>query len=54
MMLHSDLNEKTLLELADSMAAAASSFNAHGYDTFIQARDTFKEFLHTVIEQFNK
>ena len=54
MMLDKDLNEKNLLELADSMAAAASSFSAHGYDAFIQARDSFKEALHTILEQISK
>jgi hypothetical protein len=41
--------ELYLLSMADNMAAAASAFNAHGYDTFIQARDEFKEKLHEII-----
>lgn len=32
--------KEEILQLADSMAAAAASFNAHGYDSFIQARQT--------------
>lgn len=30
-----------LLDLADSMASAATSFNAHGYSLFIQAREAY-------------
>lgn len=41
--------EKTILDLADNMAAAASSFSSHGYDAFIQARDNFKEVLHSLV-----
>jgi len=40
--------EVILLELADNMAAAASCFTSHGYDTFIQSRDTFKDALRTI------
>ena len=43
--------EKTVLDLADNMAAAASSFSSHGYDAFIQARDTFKEVLHKLVSE---
>ena len=42
-------NEHTLMYLADSMASAATSFSAHGYDTFIQARETFKDTLHKIL-----
>lgn len=38
-------NQETLLQLADNMAACATVFCAHGYDQFIQARDTFKDAL---------
>jgi hypothetical protein len=41
--------EKNLMDLADTMAAAASSFNAHGYSMFIQARDELKDALHVVM-----
>lgn len=30
-----------LMELADNMAAAATTFNSHGYDSFISAREQF-------------
>lgn len=51
-------DETTLMYLADNMASAATSFNAHGYDTFIQARETFKDTLHKILtdtkNHFNK
>lgn len=34
-----DLSYSNLLRLADAMAAAATTFNAHGYDQFISARE---------------
>lgn len=40
------MTETTVLELmalADNMAAAAASFNAHGYDSFIHAREQLKQ-----------
>jgi hypothetical protein len=53
-----DENEHTLMYLADSMASAATSFSAHGYDTFIQAREQFKDTLHKILADtkvhFNK
>ena len=53
-----DDDEHTLMYLADSMASAATSFSAHGYDTFIQARETFKDTLHKILldtkEHFKK
>jgi len=42
-------DEHTLMYLADSMASAATSFSAHGYDTFIQAREQFKDTLHKIL-----
>ena len=47
------IQESTILELADNMAAAASTFNSHGYDTFIQSRETFKEVLHKYAENMH-
>jgi hypothetical protein len=44
-----DDDELTLMYLADSMASAATSFSAHGYDTFIQAREQFKDTLHKIL-----
>jgi hypothetical protein len=38
--------EALLLSLADDMASAAASFNSHGYQLFVEARETFKETLH--------
>lgn len=54
-MINQITKEKThLLELADSMAAAATSFNSHGYTLFIEARDRYvqevEEFLNKVTE----
>lgn len=43
--------ERDLMELADNMAAAASMFNAHGYDTFIHAREELKQALSKTIPQ---
>lgn len=37
-----DLDEALLLRLADNMAAAATTFSAHGYDHFMEAREQFK------------
>lgn len=43
------VDAQTLLSLADNMASAASSFNSHGYDTFITARDVFKNTVNTLV-----
>ena len=48
------IDESTILNLADNMAAAASTFNSHGYDTFIQSRETFKEVLHKYAEHITE
>lgn len=37
-----EIDETTLLKLADDMAAAATTFSAHGYDHFVAARENFK------------
>jgi len=39
-------NTDKFIQLADDMASAASSFNSHGYDSFIQAREIFKAFVN--------
>lgn len=44
-----EYTEKRILELADNMAAAAASFNAHGYDAFINAREELQTALKTVM-----
>lgn len=44
-----EYTEKRIMELADNMAAAASSFNSHGYDTFINAREELKNALKTIM-----
>lgn len=41
--------EEMLLNLADNMAAAATSFNSHGYSIFIDARQIYKDTLHDVL-----
>ena len=49
-------NEEVLMYLADNMAAAAASFSSHGYDQFIQARDSFKNALREnacIVESVN-
>lgn len=43
------VDAQTLLSLADNMASAASSFNSHGYDNFIVARDVFKNTVNTLV-----
>ena len=42
------LSEQTILALADDMAAAATTFNSHGYEIFINSREAFKRALHEV------
>jgi hypothetical protein len=41
-----ELNEENLMEMADDMAAAATTFNNLGYENFIESREKFKEALH--------
>jgi hypothetical protein len=41
--------QQNIMRLADNMAAAAASFNSHGYDMFINAREEFKEFVNNNI-----
>ena len=45
---YDEISEKTLMSLADDMAAAATSFNSHGYEVFINSREAFKRALHEV------
>ena len=45
--------EDNIMSLADNMASAAASFNSHGYDMFITARDSFKEYLHDLMQETN-
>ena len=44
-----DVTEHTLMSLADNMAAAATAVGSstQNYELFINARDEFKETLHT-------
>lgn len=37
-----NLVSQDIMEAADTMAAAATSFSSHGYEIFIQARESFK------------
>jgi hypothetical protein len=39
---------KELMDLADNMASAATTFNSHGYSMFIEAREEFKRALESV------
>jgi hypothetical protein len=41
--------EQLLLALADNMASAATTFSGQGYQSFLQARDEFKETLHNTL-----
>lgn len=42
--------EEYLLSLADSMASAATTFNSHGYEIFLQARSEFINQLHKILQ----
>lgn len=44
------VSEEAMVTLADSMASAAVSFSAHGYDQFIFARELFKYNTHQLFE----
>jgi len=46
--------EDFLLRLADNMASAATTFNSHGYEIFLQARTDFITELHKVLISDNK
>lgn len=43
--------EIELLNLADNMASAATTFNAHGYEIFLQARERLKEAIREAVNQ---
>lgn len=47
------MNEEMLMELADDMAAAATTFNAHGYEVFIRCREALKNALHSHCSELN-
>jgi hypothetical protein len=49
-----NISEDTIMNLADDMAAAATTFNAHGYEVFIRSRELFKETLHDMIKEYNE
>jgi hypothetical protein len=42
-------DEIVLMSLADDMASAATTFNAHGYEIFLRARETFQQTLHKAL-----
>lgn len=42
--------EQYLLSLADNMASAATTFNSHGYEIFLQSRNQFIEQLHFILQ----
>lgn len=41
-----ELNESTLMSMADEMASAATTFHNNGYENFLLAREQFKQALH--------
>lgn len=43
--------QENILRLADNMAAAATGFNSHGYDLFINAREEFKEYVNNNFQE---
>lgn len=47
-----NLSEDVLMSMADDMAAAATTFNSHGYEVFIRSRELFKETLHDFVTKF--
>lgn len=49
-----NMNEDILMSMADDMAAAATSFNSHGYEVFILSRELFKETLHDFVTKFTQ
>ena len=42
-------NVTNLMQLADNMAAAATTFNSHGYDAFISAREELKNYISEIM-----
>ena len=46
-----EVTKESIMRMADNMAAAATTFNSHGYDSFIAAREEFKNFLKEVNEE---
>jgi hypothetical protein len=42
-------NVVMLMQLADEMAAAATTFSGQGYSSFLQARETFKDTLEKTL-----
>lgn len=47
------ITEEVMLALADSMASAASHFQAHGYEEFVLARELFVSTNHVLFEAVN-
>lgn len=45
-----EVDEGVLMSLADNMAAAATTFNSHGYEVFINSRESFRTALREMIE----
>lgn len=48
---HVTEDEIALMSLADDMASAATTFNAHGYEIFLRAREAFQRTLHKALEE---
>jgi len=49
-MSNNEFNYKTLCDLADSMAQAATTFSGQGYWCFLQAREEFQAALHDILD----
>ena len=45
-----DQIQERIMKMADNMAAAATTFNSHGYEMFIQAREELKHYLEKEVE----
>lgn len=46
--------EDQLMDLADEMAAAATTFRGQGYQAFISSREQFKQALHETLVRLSK
>jgi hypothetical protein len=49
---HVTEDEIALMALADDMASAATTFNAHGYEIFLRAREAFQRTLHKTLVDY--
>jgi hypothetical protein len=42
--------KERIMKMADNMAAAATTFNSHGYEVFIQAREDLKHCIEEEVK----